>query len=159
MKRFFIEEAKYGIGNGGVACGPVELPVVGEVKIKVNDEIIFYTLVEVCGLPNFYKTDESYFEKHIKMDIDDDDIEEISNHFVETGDYDEIEKNKDQEWYDIYRYLVYIVRSDYETCDQFIEETKGKYIDEISIPDYVEDYDLDEIWSQQRNRRKNNKNA
>lgn len=135
MKRFFIEEARYGVGDGGVACGPVDSPVVGEVKIVVDGKSIFYTLAEACGLPNFYISDESYFEGLLDMDLDEDEIEKINEHFVETGDYDEIEDNKDEEWFDIYRYLIYVVRADYDACDQFIAETKGKYIDEIMIPE------------------------
>lgn len=135
MKRYLIEEAKYGVGNGGIACGPVDAPIVGEVKIRVEGETIFYTLAEACGLPNFYISDESYFKKLLDMDVDEEEIEKINEHFVATGDYDEIEENREKEWYEIYRYLVYVVRSDYDACDQFIEETQGKYLDEITIPD------------------------
>ena len=69
------------------------------------------------------------------MDLDEDEIEKINEHFVETGDYYEIEDNKDAEWFDIYRYLIYVVRADFDACDQFVAETKGKYLDEIMIPE------------------------
>ena len=138
MKRFFIEEARYGVGDGGIACGPVDAPIVGEVKIVVDGKRIFYTLAEACGLPNFYISDESYFEKFLDMDLDEDEIETINEYFVETGDYYEIEDNKDEEWFDIYRYLIYVVRADYDACDRFIKETKGKYLDEIMIPEAEE---------------------
>ena len=55
MSRFFIEDVKCGVGEGGMACGPVDGPVGTEVKVKTNNGEFFYmTLAEMMGIPNFF---------------------------------------------------------------------------------------------------------
>lgn len=116
MARYFIETAKYGIGEGGMACGPV----VAEVNVKVdNGERFYMPLAEVMGIPNFYKTEESTYALHMNMDAPEEEFEKINEFFLETGEYDEIFGNRDDEYFSLYRYLIYLVRSDWDDYEHF----------------------------------------
>ena len=144
MTRYFIESAKYGVGEGGFACGPVEGPVVAEVKVKTENEEFYMTLAEIYGIPNFYKSNESVYDFLVDPDIDEEKIEVVNKNFIETGDYDEIFEKRDDEWFELYRYLIYVVRADYEECDEFIKVTTGKYIDEMDIPNSDVEFEWNE---------------
>lgn len=133
MSRYLIEEIKYGQGEGGFACGPCEAPYVAEMKVKMDDgKEVFFSLAEVVGLPNFYKTPVSTFEQQLVMDEDILDI--LDEGYIETGDYDEFFEKQDLEWFDICRCLIYLVRSSIYECEEFIELVVGKYIDEVEVP-------------------------
>jgi hypothetical protein len=67
----------------------------------------------------------------------------VADHELDLGiDYDEVLENSDDEYYDIYRYLIYIVRSDWTTSKQYMAETAKKYLHQISIPAS----DIEEEW-------------
>lgn len=141
MKRYYIESVKSGIGEGGMACGPVSGPVVAEAKIKTDlGEVFYLSLAEVMGIPNFYKTEKSIYD--ILVNEDDDAIEAIQEKFVDTGDYNDIFKKQDEEWYQLYRFLIFIVRVDWEEFEKYNDAKVDKYIDEMYIPasDVEEEY-------------------
>lgn len=140
MSRYYIEAIKYGEADGGFACGLVGGAIVAEAKVR-NDagESFYLSLADVCGLPNFYKTSESTFEKQLQMD--EDLIEVLENTFIETGDYEEIFEKKDSEWFELYRYLIFFVSESEEACKELEKLTVGKYIDEIEVP--MSDVEMD----------------
>ena len=71
MADYIITEARVDVADGGMACGPVSGPVIGEAKFTSDDGAYFYlSLAEVDGIPNFFKTPASTFEKHLETDID-----------------------------------------------------------------------------------------
>lgn len=152
MARYFIESVKCGVGEGGSACGPMDGPVVAEVKVKSDENEEFYmSLAEVDGIPNFAKTAESTYDNQVNMDFDDEAIEAFQKCQIDgIEDYYGIFDDKDSEWYQLYRYLIYIVRADWKECEKFQKKTKGKWLDEIEIPasdieeEYLEDYEDDE---------------
>ena len=134
MTRYYIESAKYGVGEGGFACGPVDGPVVAEIKVKTDNEEFYMSLAEVYGIPNFYKSNESVYNFLMNPELDEEAIENVNQYFIEIGDYDEIFERKEDKWFELYRYLIYVVRADYGECEQFIDSTKNNYIDDIDIP-------------------------
>ena len=149
MKRYYIESVKSGIGEGGMACGPVSGPVVAEAKIKTDlGEVFYLSLAEVMGIPNFYKTEKSIYD--ILVNEDDDAIEAIQEKFVDTGDYNDIFKEQDEEWYQLYKYLIFIVsvqKKEFEKYKdvvefKYVDSAVDKYIDEMYIPasDVEEEY-------------------
>ena len=143
MARYFIESVKCGVGEGGMACGPVSGPIVAEAKVRTDNGDEFYmSLAEVEGIPNFFKSPRSTYELQVEEEMDDEELEEFQSYFVETGDYAEIFEDPDPEWFQLYRYLIYIVRADWDDCEKFQEETAGKWLDEIDVPasDLEEDY-------------------
>ena len=82
MARYRVMEAKCGVGAGGMACGPVAGPVVGEIKLADEDGDGFYLcLAEVDGIPNWFKTDRSTIDEQLS-DEDEDDLEDpmLNNH-------------------------------------------------------------------------------
>ena len=134
MNRYYIEDIKCDIGVGGIACGPVAGPVIAEAKVKSDDEEFYMSLAEVDGIPNFFKTKESTYEMQLNQEMTDEEVEVLQENYIKTEDYEEILSNKDSEWYSLFRYLIYIVRSDWDECERFLKETSGKYLDEIEVP-------------------------
>ena len=144
MAKYFIKSARYGEGEGGIACGPVSGPVVSEVELVTDTgERFFVSLVEAGGCPNFFKTTEAAFDKLIDEDFGDPDFFETAS--LDSGEYFDIYEDKDEEYFPIYRYLIYLVRSNEVETNNFIEATSGKFLDEIEIPktDIDEAYDED----------------
>lgn len=149
MKKLFVEDVRVGETEGGIACGPCGGNVIVEVKFHDEDGKVFYiSNAEVEGIPNFYMTDESTFD--LQMEEDFEGNEEFFNHlnddcFISTGEYEEIFADKDPDWFDAYRYVIYLTRCDSEDVVPFIKETVGKWLHECDIPasDVEEDYDVD----------------
>lgn len=149
MAKYLIEEVKLDQGKGGMACGPVSGPVIGEVKVKGTDEKEFYlSLAEVDGLANFYKTERSTIKDQLNDDWTDEFLHYMNDHFLDdVGDYyDLFEKCREDELYEVYRYLIYLVRSEEKDVQPFIKKSVGKYADEIDIPvsDIEEEYNEEE---------------
>ena len=138
MEHLLITTARYTVTDGGMACGPVPGSVIAEAGFKTPEGEEFYlTCVETMGIPTFMKTDSSIFEGLVKNETGEYD-EELQQSFLEhsldVGEYYDIFENKDPEWFDLLRYLIYIVGNDYDDTDEFINKTVGKYLDEIEIP-------------------------
>ena len=49
---------------------------------------------------------------HARLQEKKKEIAKINEFYLETGEYDEIFENSDDEYYPLYRYLIYLVRSD-----------------------------------------------
>ena len=57
MSRYRVLEAKCGVGEGGIACGPVGGPVIAEIRLSDENSSEFYlSLVEVDGIANWFRT-------------------------------------------------------------------------------------------------------
>ena len=63
-------------------------------------------------------------------------FEELNKHAVDLGDFDEFYENGDNiDLYDAWRYVAYLVLSyNEDDTSRYINETVGKYLDEIDIP-------------------------
>ena len=135
MANYFIMDAKAGVGEGGMACGPVGGPIVAEAQLKNEaGQEFFISLAEVDGLPNFFKTDYSTFEEQLSFDMSDEEIEMLDKSYMDAGEYEELLTDPDPEWIDVFRYLMYLVRCDTGKEKSFILATKGCWTNEIRIP-------------------------
>ena len=65
MSGMIIEEAKCGVADGGVACGPVPGPVVGAVRFSDGESSQWLYLVEIEDIPSFYLAEEDIYDKLI----------------------------------------------------------------------------------------------
>ena len=150
MAKYFIEDIKCGISAGGMSCGPVPVSVIAEAKFKEDNGNTFYLcLAEVDGIPNFFQTEKSTYDMQISEEMDDDDIDFLNDHYISVdGEYSHLYEmtEEDEELLPLLKYLTYIVRVDWEECERFQKETKGKYVDEFEIPkcDIEKEY-LDEM--------------
>lgn len=136
MARYLIESVQYGEAKGGMACGPVPGPIAAELKLRTDSgKEFFMTLAEYDGSPNFYRSAESTFELHIKPeDVTQEQINMLDSHYMSAGCYEDIFEEQDPEWYQLYRYLIYLVRGDEKSCRRLVRRSKGKYLDEIEVP-------------------------
>lgn len=111
--------------------------VIGE--LKVEDEkgnIVYYTNDEFDSCPTFLKTDKSVLDMLFNNNPEDEEkIQNLLENSINTDfEYESLLLDKGNPLFLVYRYLAYLVRSENEETEQFIKNTIGKYIDEITIP-------------------------
>lgn len=153
--RLLIESAQCGSDGGGMACGPVAGSIIAEVNVKQEDGEEFYmTLVEVDGLPVFYKSPISLYKYHVNIERYADYIDEIDKYSIDFPidghdflQYIWLFEHPELPYFQLYRYLIYLVRASWDETDEYIAETTGKYLDELTIPmsdveeEYIEEYE------------------
>lgn len=146
--RYKVLAAKCGVGAGGFACGPVSGPVIGEIKLADENGSEFYLcLVEVDGIANWFKTDRSTIDDQLSEDAEESLYDYLNERDLSLGEYVDVLYEKEDELYQAYRYLIYLVRCEMEKVEPFIQATVGKYLDEMDIPmsdieeDLSEEYD------------------
>ena len=143
MARYRVLEAKCGVGTGGMACGPVSGPVVGEIKLADESGKEFYLcLAEVDGIPNWFKTDRSTIDEQLSDNGGPDLYNYLGDNYVDFGEYEDVFEDTEAEFYQACRYLIYLVRCERDQEEPFIMATAGKYLDEMEIPmsDLEEEY-------------------
>ena len=153
MKRYLIEEAKCGITDGGMACGPVSGNVVASIKINDGSVTSWLTLVEVDGIVNLFMTDKDIYEETLQNDFSDEFLAYMNSHAINdvnglvfSDDYasafSSISDDPKNPAVPIVRYLITLVRCDMEETEGLIQMATGKYADELDIPvsDVEEDY-------------------
>ena len=145
---YLIKGIRYGITEGGMACGPVNGNVVASIEFQDDDKVSFLSMVEVFGIPEFYFSEEDIYNELLEESEDfiDKANNLIINEFngIELKEYEdimeELKKSYNEEDKALIKLLIAVVRLDYDEADKLIEESVGKYIKDINIPDT----DLDE---------------
>lgn len=144
MARYRVMEAKCGVCAGGMACGSVAGPVIGEIRLEdENGDGFYLCLAEVDGIPNWFKTDRSTIDDQLSGTAESELYDYLNDNFMNTvGDYEDVFEDTDAELYQAYRYLIYLVTCEREQEEPFIRSTVGKYLDEMVIPmsDAEEEY-------------------
>lgn len=142
MKDYLIKAARCTVGNEGLACAPMGGDIVTEVLTFDGVKEIYFTLVEVSGIPILYRTDSSIFEIAANDDISQEDIDSLEEYLLPFYDYDDFFDNKDDENYELYRYMLLLTRSRIDESKKIISNTVGKRLSELKIPmsDIEEDY-------------------
>ncbi len=143
MGKYYVNEVKCGVGEGGVACGPGSGSVVTSVKITDGDKTFWLSNVEVTGIPNFYLTDEDIYEKLVNDD-DEDFYEKLEGKFIKEfdgialGEYDDIfasiKKNVGNPAASLIRYIILLTRCSMDEVEGIVALAKGKYVDDIEVP-------------------------
>jgi len=109
----------------------------GLAEIHLQDdkgESFYLTLTEAEGCPMFFKTEKSTFDKQSEYDNDDEFYEELQEHAVaEYVSYDEVFEDSENEWFTVFRYLIFALQGA-EESEAFVKESIGKFVDEIDIP-------------------------
>ncbi len=143
MKKLLIEDVKVGVSKGGMACGPVPGSVVAEVCLRDMEEgvVKYDSLVEVEGIPNFFETDESTYDRQID-EVDDEAFwDMLSEHtasefsdYVGFFDYQEELEKHDPEHLLIWKYLIYMARASWDEVEQMKAKSVGKCLGDFEIP-------------------------
>lgn len=137
MEHLKILSARYKVAGGGLACGPVSGSVIAEAEFEKPDgQVLFLTGVETMGIPTFVITDNSVFDRIVSAEEgEDDDLSDVlDDHTLDVGEYPDIFEDRNPKYFDMLRYIIYIIGNDYDETDEFIKRTTGKYLDEIEIP-------------------------
>lgn len=143
MGKYFVNEVKCSVSNGGMACGPVEGTVNVSVNVTEGDKTYWVTNSEFTGIPSFYVTQEDIFDKI--GDIDDEEFAEYLNNKyineyegISLGEYDEIfdsiKNNSGNPAVSLIRYIILLTRCPMDSVEEIVNLAKGKYIDEVEIP-------------------------
>lgn len=140
---YLIKGIRYGITEGGMACGPVSGNVVASIEFQDDDKVSFLSMVEVFGMPEFYFSEEDIYDELLEESEDfiDKANSLIINEFngIELEEYEdimeELKKPYNEEDKALIKLLIAVVRLDYDEADKLIEESIGKYIKDINIPD------------------------
>lgn len=146
MQEMMIESAGVCIGGG-----PMSATVVGEVCLGLTKGARCYvTLVEVDDTAAFYLTEESIQEFLADPEEDpecEERMEELNTeHLIAAGEYEDFFAQPDEQWQQVFRYLIYLVRCEPDEEKQFLVDTVGKPLDGDSIPlSDVEEEFLDDL--------------
>lgn len=136
-----MQEKKLMIESAGVCVsgGPMSATVVGEVCLGLaKDSRCYVTLVEVDDTAAFYLTEESI--KDFLADPEEDPeceerIEELNTkHLIAAGEYEDFFAQPNEQWQQVFRYLIYLVRCEPDEEKQFLADTVGKPLDGDRIP-------------------------
>lgn len=142
-----IKNIKYGITNGGLACGPVDGSVNAVIEYEDNKGTRFLSNVEYSGIPSFYLSNIDIYDLLIKEDLESADkyhIESFAD--VELGEYLDIYeelKNKKSDDSLLLKLLICVTVMDKESTEKLIKQSVGKDIKEIKMPNLrmvLEDY-------------------
>ncbi len=154
MSKYLIKEVKCNLTNGGMACGPVFGNVVVSIQYEHDGVVKWFHAVEVEGFLNAFVRQDDIFDVLLKDDYDADyvdDLEETSEKEVAgielTGEYDDIisalyDEDASDEDKSFLRYILAIVRSDWDVVEKLKKAAIGHYTDELDIPmsDLEENY-------------------
>ena len=144
MAKLMIEDVKCGFSEGGMACGPVDGPVIVEAKVRDlgTNEVSYHTISELGGSYNFNWLDESTIDEQIKEDYDNKAFwDKIDRAF--EGCYSDYEDFlTDQETKEvcgedralIWRYLVYMVNASTDDFEKMKAMSVGKCLGDFEIP-------------------------
>ena len=162
MKRYFIEEAKCGVTEGGMACGPVPGFVVVSIRFNEGEESRWLNLVDVDGIPNVFLTEKDVYDLLIDDSYDDPEFNTyINEHFItnfngiEFDDsysttFESIADAPDNPAVPLVRYLITLTRCRMNEVEELTQMASGKYADELDIPqsdaeeDFYEEYEEEE---------------
>ena len=142
MSKLMIEDARVEV----VEAVGLSL-VAGEICLRQPDgRNCYVTLEEFDGHPTFFCTEQSILQPLQKAeDEEDEDLMEAlhdGKYIIADGEYADIFAQPDRQWYQVFRYLIYLVRCENEEVQPFLDATVGRSFDEIDIPisDVEEDF-------------------
>lgn len=164
MGRYLIKEVKCDTTNGGMACGPVFGAVVASIQFENEGEEKWLHVVEVEGMPNTYINKEDIFDVLVQDNYGADFIEDLESSsddtiggIVLTGDYGDIiyelvdGESASEEDKSFIRFVLAIIRCDWDVIKELKDTAIGHYTDEINIPisdveeEYLEDQEDDRL--------------
>lgn len=154
MSRYFIENAKCGVTEGGMGCGPISGNVIATIQFREGNATQWLSLAEVAGIPNVYLTDKDVFEDLVAEDVEDTEFAEyMQEHYIDEFEgiefdddysttFESIAEDPENPAVPLIRYLIALIRCEMDEVNELIEQATGKYVDEIDIPAS----DVEEEW-------------
>ena len=145
MSKYFINECKCGISKGGMGCGPIDGIVNAAVKFTVDGKTLWLINSEVVGLPNFYITTESIFERFMEDDFSEEFGEIIEKNYIKEFDgisldgyylgiVESLKENEKNPAAALIKFVIALTRCEYMSEEELIKMGTGHYAEEIEIP-------------------------
>ena len=147
MGKYFINKCLCGESQGGMSCGPVEGTVNATVKFTVDGKTKWLTNSEIVGLPNFYITTDSIFERLIEDDLSEEFIEYLQKSYITEFDgisldgyyadiIEVLKENEESSAAALIKFLIAVNHCEYTDEEELIKMGTGHYVEEIEIPFY-----------------------
>lgn len=141
MAHYKILAARCGKSEQSMGCDLKMTAAVAEVRLLDEHGKDFYVSTAfLADIPDFYKTDVTTYELQTKTDPSEAEQAMLGNllqdGYIDFGEFSDIFERKDPEWYNVQRYLIYLidVYDEPAKAAHYIKATVGQYIDEIYIP-------------------------
>ncbi len=143
MKRYFIEEAKCGYSKG-IMRPPIPYAVVAGLRFREDGgEPKWFFLNEFNGMPMFFISDEDFFD--LILNEDGSAIGRMGPlvlpeyEGIKFGrmkyDPESLAENAGNPAAALVRYLIALVKAERKDVAGLVEAAKGKYADELDIPE------------------------
>ena len=140
--RFFVEQVKCGVTEGGMACGPVSGDVIVTIEYRKDDgPSQWLSNAECMGFATIYLNDFDPFDVLMSGDVENPKYGlGMTSEFegLEFGDYEDMfeacAQDKDNPAVPLLRYLVAVTRCSSDETKDLIALAEGKYIDEVEVP-------------------------
>ena len=148
MGRYLIKDVKCGVTDGGMACGPEPGNVVASILFENDGHEKWIHVVEVEGMPNAFITPKDLHDVLIRDDYDAEYVEELeksteneicgipltAESYYEIFDELYNSDSATEEDKSFIRFVIAIVRLDWNAIEDLKKQAIGKYTDEIDIP-------------------------
>ena len=144
MRHYVIETKCSTYGGGGLPCGFYPSSVLAMVRYKDEDGKEGYLYCdEFDGIPSFYTSEGDYFDALIQEESEGDIREEklsLISAFegIELGEYEHIfnriNQNRDSKSANLFRYLILLVRCNWENLENYRTLGTNKWIEDIVVP-------------------------
>ncbi len=148
MEKIIIADIKCGESEGGFACGPCGGNWILELKLLRENGAEYYAgVVEVYGMPNFWLSETSRYQKEIDMDYEDGETFPEDYSFEELNEfYDAMDKLKktDEALALALEYVAHLMVISKEELEAEKQAVIGKEIGTFEIPIHKVDEDEDE---------------
>lgn len=162
MAKFKIQDVKCDVCGYGICADTVNVELE---LLSSTGKTVYIAAAEVDGFPNIYKTNESVFDKMMNggaesadaaKNLSKEELENIGDSFFAnlnenyalycSDGYDDFFENK--KCCGIYRkavrYLIYVLRAEWNDMNAFVKKTKGLYLKDLDIPKS----DVEEEWEE-----------
>lgn len=148
--RVFIEDAKGGVTDGGIACGPCGGALVSSVKFRVNGQTKWLSCHAFESDPHFLISDEDIFDKLSDDFPEEEDMRYIESLFIEEfngldlENFEESAEDDPDNWaIPLIRYARCLAFSCNKETEELIAAGKGHYADECEVSYMNIHYGLD----------------
>ena len=133
-----IKNIRYGIAEGGIACGPVSGSVIATIEYEDEKGIHYLYNCEFDGIPSIYLSDKDIYDTLMKEELDS--VEEYLLSEYEgicLGEYDDFYediKYKRSDKFKLLKLLIVVTCADIKVTDRIIKKSTGKDIKNIKLP-------------------------
>lgn len=132
MKDFVINEVECKTaGSGGLFPSYVGVEAVVQDK---NGKKKYVSMVDYTELLEVYESNKSLLDILIDEDLTEEEHDKLENYKVFECIFSDINDLLELQETPLYKYLLYLLRADWDKYTDFVDKTKGKNVNSLEIP-------------------------